>query len=65
MENSWPNPERSFETLIFIKSEGGSINGTVISTKFCTSPIPAGGLEVPLRLAFSCPKTITFEKTFA
>ena len=46
----------------FIKSEGGSVNGTVISTKYRTSPIPAGGLEIPLLLTFSCSKAINFGK---
>ena len=49
MENSWPHPERKF-------------NGTVISTKYRKSPIPAGRLEIPLLLTFSCSKTINFEK---
>ena len=64
MENSWPHPERNFEACLFffIKSEGGSVNGTVISTKYRTSPIPAGGLEIPLLLTFSCSKAINFEK---
>ena len=48
--------------IFFIKSEGGSVNGTVISTKYRTSPIPAGGLEIPLLLTFSCSKAINFEK---
>ena len=47
---------------IFIKSGGGSVNGTVISTKHRTSPIPAGGLEIPLLLTFSCSKAIHFGK---
>ena len=38
------------------------MNGTVISTKYRTSPIPAGGLEFPLLLTFSCSKVINFEK---
>ena len=63
MENSWPHPERNFEAcLFFIKSEGGSVNGTVISTKYRTSPIPAGGLEIPLLLTFSCSKARNFGK---
>ena len=63
MENSWPHPERNFEAcLFFIKSEGGSVNRAVISTKYRTSPIAAGGLEIPLLLTFSCSKAINFEK---
>ena len=48
--------------IFFIKSEGGSVNGTVTSTKYRTSPIPAGGLEIPLLLTFSCSKAINFGK---
>ena len=63
MENSWPYPERNFEHVyFFIKSEGGSVNGTVISTKYRTSPIAAGGLGIPLLLTFSCSKALNFEK---
>ena len=54
--------EISRHVYFFIKSGGGSVNGTVISTKYRTSPIPAGGLEIPLLLTFSCSKTINFEK---
>ena len=54
--------EISRHVYFFIKSEGGSVNGTVISTKYRTSPIPAGGLEIPLLLMFSCSKAIKFEK---
>ena len=54
--------EISRHVYFFIKSEGGSVNGIVISTKYRTSPIPAGGLEIPLLLTFSCSKAINFEK---
>ena len=54
--------EISRHVYFFIKSEGGSVSGTVISTKYRTSPIPAGGLEIPLLLTFSCSKAISFEK---
>ena len=40
----------------FIKTEGDFVNGTVISTKFRPSPTPAGGLEIPFLLKFSCNK---------
>ena len=52
----------SRHVYFFIKSEGGSVNGTVISTKYHTSPIPAGELEIALLLTFSCSKAINFEK---
>ena len=32
----------------FIKTEGGFVNGSVISTKYCPSLIPSGGLEILL-----------------
>ena len=54
--------ELSRDVYFFIKSEGDSVNGTVISTKYRTSPIPAGGLEIPLLLTFSCSKAINFGK---
>ena len=54
--------EISRHVYFFIKSEGGYVNGTVISTKYRTSPIPAGGLEIPLLLTFSCSKAINFGK---
>ena len=54
--------EISRHVYFFIKSEGGSVNGTVISTKYRTSPIPAGGLENPLLLTSSSSKAINFEK---
>ena len=46
----------------FIRDEGGNVEGTLLSTRYCPSPIPAGGLEVPLKLNFSCQKFVTFEK---
>ena len=40
----------------FIKTEGGLVNGSVIS------PIPSGRLEIPLLLKCSCLEQKTFEK---
>ena len=54
--------EISRHVYFFIKSEGGSVNGTVISTKYRTSPIPTGGLEIPLLFTCSCSKAINFGK---
>ena len=51
MENSWPHPKRNFEACLFFYKIRGR-----------TSPIPAGGLEIPLLLTFSCSKAINFEK---
>ena len=33
-----------------------------ISSKYCPSPIPSGGLEIPLLLNFTCLEQNTFEK---
>ena len=33
-----------------------------ISSKYRPSPIPSGGLEIPLLLNFTCPEQKTFEK---
>ena len=38
----------------FITAEGGTVSGTVLSTNYRYSPIPAGGLEIPLKLRFAC-----------
>ena len=54
--------EISRHVYFFIKSEGGSVNDTVISTKNRTLAIPAGRLEIRLLLTFSCSKAINFEK---
>ena len=54
--------EISRHVYFFMKSEGGSVNGRVISTKYRTSPTPVGGLEIPLLLTFSCSKAINVEK---
>ena len=39
----------------FIKKENGKITGNVKSLNYKPSPIPSGGLEIPLQLTFSCP----------
>ena len=39
----------------FIKKENGTITGNVKSLNCKLSPIPSGGLEIPLQLTFSCP----------
>ena len=65
--NSWKTVghiprEISRHVYYFIKTEGGFVNGSVISTKYRPSPIPSGGLEIPLLFKFSCPEQKTFEK---
>ena len=48
--------------FFFLRDEGGSVKGELLSTQYRPSPIPAGGLEVPLKLTFSCLRCATFEK---
>ena len=59
-------PREISRFVYFFIRDGGIIEGTLLSTKYRPSPIPAGGLEVPLKLNFSCQKVVTFEnmKTF-
>ena len=45
-----------------IKTEGGFVNGSIISTKYRPLPILCGGLEIPLLLKLSCPEQKRFEK---
>ena len=42
--------------------EGGEISGYLVSTNYKPSPIPTGGLEVPLLLTFSVNNEQTFEQ---
>ena len=44
--------EISRHVHFFIKTEGGKVHGTVKSLIYRGSPIPAGGLEIPLMLRF-------------
>ena len=46
----------------FILYERGAVSGTVVSTQYRPSPIPAGGLEIPLLLRFECPDEDTIRK---
>ena len=54
--------EFSRRVYYFIKTGGGFVNSSVILTKYRPSPIPSGGLEIPLLLKFSCLEQKTFEK---
>ena len=54
--------EISRHVYYFIKTKGGFVNSSVISTKYRPSPIPSGGLEIPLLLKFLCSEQDTFEK---
>ena len=66
MENggTYPHIPREIycHVYYFIKTEGGFVNGSVISTKYRPLPITSGGLEFPLWLKFLCPEQKTFEK---
>ena len=46
----------------FMRTEGGFVNGPVISTKYCPLPIPSGGQEILLLLKFSCRKRRRLKK---
>ena len=55
--NSWKTVrhiprEISRHVYYFIKTKGGFVNGSVISTKYRPSPVPSGGLEIPFLLTF-------------
>ena len=47
--------EISRYVYFFIKQEGGRVYGKLKSLKYKPSPIPSGGLEVPLLLKFESP----------
>ena len=50
------NPrEISWYIYFFIKKENRKITGNIKSLNYKLSPIPSGGLEMPLQLTFSCP----------
>ena len=54
--------EISRHVYFFIKEEGGKVYGSVLSKKYRPSPIPAGGLEIPLTLNFQSNRYITHTK---
>ena len=54
--------EISRYVFFFLKEENGKIEGSVHSTQYGCSPIPAGGLEIPLMLTFKSARYITHEK---
>ena len=54
--------EISRHVFFFLKEENGRIEGTVHSTKYRPSPIPAGGLEIPLMLTFKSTRFVTHQK---
>ena len=54
--------EISRHVYFFLKEENGSIDGSVKSIQYKPSPIPAGGLEIPLTLTFKSPRYATHLK---
>ena len=52
--------EISCHVYHFVKTEGGFVNGSVISTKYRPSLIPCSGLEILFLFKFSCPEQKTF-----
>ena len=49
-------------TYFFLTEEGGQVCGTVMSVVYRSSPIPGGGLEIPLNLTFKCNEATTVIK---
>ena len=45
----------------FIKTEGGKVIGHVKSLNYRPSPIPSGGLEIPLQPTFTCDDKLTLD----
>ena len=48
--------------MLLHQTKGGFVNETVMPKKFRPSPVPAGGLEIPLYLKYLCSKQAAFEK---
>ena len=51
--------EISRHFYVFLKDEQSHIDRTIKSVDYTPSPIPAGGLEIPLTLNFKCSRYIT------
>ena len=51
--------EVSRRAYFYIKEEGGRIDGSVLSTHYRPSPIPSGGLEIPLMMTVKSTRYIT------
>ena len=54
--------EISRHVYFFLKEENGQIDGTVHSVDYRPSPVPAGGLEIPLVLNFKSSSYVTHMK---
>ena len=48
----------SRHTYFYIK-EGERMDGSALSTRYCPSPIPSGGVEIPLMMTFRSRSYIT------
>ena len=48
--------------FFFLKEENEKVYGFIFSTQYQPSPIPAGGLEIPLKLTLKSPNFITHQK---
>ena len=53
--------EISRHVHFFIKTEDGKVIGHVKSLTYRPSPIPSGGLEIPLQLTFTCDDKLTLD----
>ena len=54
--------EVSSHIYFYIKEEGGHIDGSALSTRYRPSPVPSGGLKIPLMMTFKRPRYITHQK---
>ena len=54
--------EISRHIFFILKEENGKVDGFVYFTQYQRSPIPAGGLEMPLKLTFKSPSFIANQK---
>ena len=54
--------EISRHIFFFLKEKNGKVDGFVYSTQYQPSPIPTGGLEIPLKLTFKSPNFLTHHK---
>ena len=54
--------EVSRHTYFYIKEEGGRTDGSALSARYRPSPIPSGGLEIPLMMTFRSRRYITQRK---
>ena len=54
--------ENSRHIFFFLKANNRKVNGFVYSTQYQPTPIPAEGLEIPLKLIFKSLNFITHQK---